>query len=222
MIVEHQLQTTNRGDAVASPRSGLLRGIAIVAATATLGLLAAACGSSTPSTTATTAKSTTTTAATSTTAAGTTMTTTPLTTADQAAITTTFSTIFNLGDQSAAGVAAKIALLQDGPALQAPLVQLATSPTAKVATGATVTSMGLLTPAECQSEALTSPCAEVKYGIVGGTTASPVSLLPGQTGFVLQQGGTWLLAKLSICGLIGIFDATASPAVPVPAVCSAG
>jgi hypothetical protein len=224
MILEHAPVARRATSPTATSRGRSLRLVGTLVATTSLGLFLTACSSSSSSTTTTQAMSTTSTAATPT--SGATQTTTPLTATDLSAINTTFNTIFDLGNTSASAVAARISLLQDGSQLSSALTQLASSPLAAGAIGASVVSAGLLSAQACTNEGLTSPCATVKFNILGGGTAvngttTTTVLLPGDVGYAIEQGTTWLLAKTTICSLISTFNLATTPTVPLPAVCSA-
>jgi hypothetical protein len=98
-------------------------------------------------------------------------------------------------------------VIQDGSELTADLKTALGSSIAKVAGGATVTSVTVEPSAQCQQNLLPAPCALVDYSIVG-TTGSVVE--PGLTAYAIDHEGTWLVAKSSICGLLSLFQSVAS------------
>ena len=110
-----------------------------------------------------------------------------------------FSTLFDLADSS---VQSKIAVIQDGASLEAALTEALASPLATSATGATVTDVVLLDDPTCQAHSLPSPCARVTYSVLGNGGAV---LLAGQTGYAVSIDGHWLVAKMTICNLLGLF-----------------
>ena len=64
-------------------------------------------------------------------------------------------------------------------------------------------------------KALPDPCAHVNYDIHGpGGTA----ILPGNNGYAVYTNGKWLVAKTTICTLLGLFY-TASGKTGTPPGC---
>jgi hypothetical protein len=160
-------------------RRGAAR-VAAVAIMAGLALGLAACGSSSPK------------AATSTTVA-----INPATA--QTDISTAYDTLFNLSNPSLAG---KLVVIQDGQQVKPALQQALSSSEASAAQGAKIDSIKILTSAQCAKESLPAQCAHVLYDILGsGGTA----ILANNTGYAVYSGGHWLVAKATICTLLGLF-----------------
>ena len=59
-----------------------------------------------------------------------------------------------------------------------------------------------MTGSACTTAKLPSPCAKVSYDILG---AGGTPLLAGQTGYAVDVSGKWLVAKVTICTLLGLF-----------------
>ncbi|HUY63509.1 MAG TPA: hypothetical protein VMV14_03235 [Acidimicrobiales bacterium] len=117
----------------------------------------------------------------------------------QASINTAYSTLFTFSDKS---VGDKEAVIQGGTALKTALAQALASPLSSSSTGARVDTTLILYGLGCSSQQLPSPCAKVTYDILG---ASGAPSLAGQTGYAVYLGGKWLVAKATICGLLGLF-----------------
>ena len=111
-----------------------------------------------------------------------------------------YDTLFDFADTS---VSAKTAVIQDGATLRAALTQALSSSLAKSATGARVDDVTLLDGGACRSLPLPSPCAKVTYDLLGAN-AQPLFPTPS-TGYALSVGGHWLVAKSTICSLLGLF-----------------
>jgi hypothetical protein len=157
----------------------------LVAATAmaALALGAAACSSST-------------TAATTTTGVPVNPATAP---ADIAAV---YNSLFHF---TSGTIASKEAVIQDGTGLKAALTQALSSSEASAAAGTTVNSTNLLTASQCahlSPKALPYPCAHINYDIDG---PSGTAILPGNNGYAVYTNGKWLVAKTTICTLLGLF-----------------
>jgi hypothetical protein len=158
--------------------------VAAVAVMAGLVLGAAAC-SSTPSTTATTKATTTTVAIDPATA--------------QTDISTAYNTLFNLANPALAG---KIAVIQNGSSISTALQQALSSSEASASQGSKIDSVNVLTAAQCSAQHLPAQCAHVVYDILGtGGTA----ILPMNNGYAVFTNGQWLVAKVTICTLLGLF-----------------
>ncbi len=169
--------------------------VVAVAVMAGLTLGAAAC-SSTPSATTTTKATTTTVAIDPTTA--------------QADISTTYDTLFNLANPD---LASKVAVIQDGQSVSAAMQQALSSSEASASQGSKIDSVSILTASQCTAQHLGSQCAKVVYDILGtGGTA----ILPNNNGYAVFTDGHWLVAKMTICTLLGLFYSaegkTGSPA----------
>jgi hypothetical protein len=115
-----------------------------------------------------------------------------------------YKVLFDLANPA---IAPKLAVVQDGQALKAAFTSALQSPFAKLAGGATVTSVTLESGHSCASRALPSPCADVEYTIVSPKNAV---LLSGQKGLALWSGGHWLVGKATICGLLAL-ESTSPP-----------
>jgi hypothetical protein len=130
-------------------------------------------------------------------------TTTPPTTTPgstpSSAITQAYQTLFNFADPS---VASKVAVIQDGASVEASLSEALSSSLATSATGANVAAISFPDSSVCTQAGLPSPCAQVTYDILG-TTGAPI--LPNNHGYAVSINGTWLVAKNTICVLLGLF-----------------
>jgi len=158
--------------------------VVAVAVMAGLTLGAAACSSS-PSTTATTKATTTTVAIDPATA--------------QADISTTYNTLFNLANPD---LASKVAVIQNGSSISAAMQQALSSSEASASQGSKIDSVNVLTAAQCAKQSLPPQCAHVVYDILGtGGTA----ILPNNNGYAVFTDGKWLVAKVTICTLLGLF-----------------
>jgi hypothetical protein len=132
--------------------------------------------------------------------------------ADIAAV---YDTLFHF---SSGTVASKEAVIQDGSSIKTALNQALTSSLAGSAAGTKVNSTNLLTASQCSHlspKALPYPCAHVNYDING---ASGAAILPGNNGYAVYVGGHWLVAKSTICTLLGLFY-TASGKTGTPPGC---
>jgi hypothetical protein len=132
--------------------------------------------------------------------------------ADIAAV---YDTLFHF---SSGTVASKEAVIQDGTSIKAALNQALTSSLAGSAAGTKVNSTNLLTASQCSHlspKALPYPCAHVNYDINGSSGAA---ILPGNNGYAVYVGGHWLVAKSTICTLLGLFY-TASGKTGTPPGC---
>jgi hypothetical protein len=113
-----------------------------------------------------------------------------------AAITTTWEKFFN----SSTSTAERVALLQNGSTFSGAIKDFASLPLAS-GIGAKVTNVTLNS----------STSATVTYTI----TSSGNSLLPGQKGTAVYQGGTWKVGDASLCALFKLI-----PGGTVPSACS--
>ena len=159
--------------------------VAAVAVMAGLCLGAAAC-SSTPKAATTTTKATTTTVAIDPTTA-------------QADIGTVYNTLFNLANPSLAG---KIAVIQNGQGISTALQQALSSSEASASQGSKIDSINILTAAQCAKQSLPPQCAHVVYDILG---TGGNAILPNNNGYAVFVNGQWLVAKATICQLLGLF-----------------
>lgn len=118
----------------------------------------------------------------------------------KAAIGRAYATLFNFANRD---VEAKTAVIQDGSSLRTAITQALSSPLAKKATGAKVSAVQLLSATRCGEAALPSPCARVTYDLLG-PSARPLFTTPS-TGYAVHVRDRWLVAKSTICALLGLF-----------------
>jgi len=128
----------------------------------------------------------------------------PADAATTAAVTKAYTTLFNTTANVA--IAAKTAVLQDGPAFGPAILALSKSPLTK-GLSVSVTGVSLLTATK----------AKVQFSLL----MSGKVLLAGQSGYALLQGGTWKVAADTLCGLLslqgtGVPPACTSPAAALP------
>jgi hypothetical protein len=125
----------------------------------------------------------------------------------QSDVSTPYTTLFNLADKN---VDAKIAVIQDGSAIRSSLSEALASPIANSAGGATVHTVTPISTSACQQQHLPAPCAKVVYDIDGPAQPgqSPTAILANSQGYAVYVGGHWLVAKATICGLLGLFYQT--------------
>ena len=117
----------------------------------------------------------------------------------QADISTVYNTLFNLANPALAG---KVAVIQDGAGISTALQQALSSSEASASQGSKIDSINVLTAAQCAKQSLPPQCAHVMYDILGtGGTA----ILPGNNGYAVFVNGQWLVAKATICQLLGLF-----------------
>jgi len=162
----------------------------------------AACSSSSSTTTTTT----TTTAATTTTTTTTTTVALPSTAASLSAIKSSYSVLFNLANPE---LAPKLAVVQGATTIKAAMEGALKSVIAKEAGGASVASAKIEQGTACTSQSLTSPCAKVSYEIL---TPKGTVLMPSSVGYAVYQSDKWLVAKTTICTLLGLENAGKAPA----------
>lgn len=160
------------------------RRVFAVAVLAAVSLGAAACSSG-PSATPTTAATTTA------------VTFDPAT--EQTDVATVYQTLFNLSNPA---LDSKIAVIQSGASISAALQDALSSSLASAASGAKVNSVTVLTKSGCSKASLPNPCASVIYDILG---ANASVILGMQKGYAVFSDGKWLVAKTTICGLLGLF-----------------
>lgn len=111
-----------------------------------------------------------------------------------------YGTLFDFADHN---VSAKTAVIEDGASLRRALTAALSSTLAQKAVGADVVHVHLLPASGCVDAALPSPCAEVTYNLLGAGRR-PLFATPS-TGYAVWQGGRWLVAKATICGLLELF-----------------
>jgi hypothetical protein len=117
-----------------------------------------------------------------------------------------YATLFDLASPA---IAPKLAVVQDGAALQATITHELTSPLAKLAAGASVTDVAVQPTSTCSSELLPSPCAALEYAIL---SPAHKPLLAASKGFAVYVSGKWLVAKITICSLLSIASGGTAPA----------
>ena len=120
----------------------------------------------------------------------------------QSDVSTAYNTLFNLANKD---VNAKIAVIQGGSSLKSAMQTALNSSLSSSSAGATVHSVQVVSPSVCSSKKVPSPCAVVNYDI-NGTNGS--AILPNNTGYASFQDGKWLVAKATICVLLGLFRQT--------------
>jgi hypothetical protein len=120
----------------------------------------------------------------------------------QSDISTSFTTLFNLADKN---VDTKTAVIQDGTKIKGALAEALTNPISNSSAGAKIDSVTLLSTTDCGKQRLPSPCAKVVYDILGTNGAA---ILPNSQGYAVYVNGHWLVAKVSICGLLALFYQT--------------
>ncbi len=175
------------------PTNRLLKRAAAVVTVSLAALGLAACSSSgAPATTTTT------------TAAPTTTTLPPLS-SSKAAIDRAYSVLFDLSNPA---LAPKIAVIQNGSALESAMKAALKSSLAKLAAGADVSAVTVEQGAACKGEFLPSPCAKVTYSIVG---ADHKVLLGDSVGFAIYHRPDWLVAKGTICTLLSLENGGKQP-----------
>ncbi|HXQ91319.1 MAG TPA: hypothetical protein VN768_07125 [Acidimicrobiales bacterium] len=114
-------------------------------------------------------------------------------------IAANYDTLFHF---STGTLASKEAVIQDGTGLKTAMHQALTSSESSAAQGAKVDSVSFLSTSQCTGKKLPTPCAKVKYDILGsGGTA----ILAGNTGYTVLVNGKWVVAKTTICTLLGLF-----------------
>ena len=114
-------------------------------------------------------------------------------------ISQAYSTLFNFADKSVSG---KIAVIQGGSSIKGSLADALNSPLASQATGAKVDSSKIASDDVCTKNKVPAPCAQVTYDILGSGGGA---ILAGQKGFASYASGTWKVAKVTICTLLGLF-----------------
>jgi hypothetical protein len=113
-----------------------------------------------------------------------------------------YDTLFHF---SSGTVASKEAVIQDGTSIKASLNEALTSSLAGSAAGTKIHNTNLLAASQCghlSPKELRCPCGNVKYEILG---TSGAAILPGNNGYAVFVGGHWLVAKSTICTLLGLF-----------------
>ncbi len=114
-------------------------------------------------------------------------------------VTAAYKTFFDLGNPN---LDAKLAIIQDGSSLRKTVNTALTSSLAASAKGASIMSATLLSDAACTKAKVDTPCAKVVYSILG---AGGSSLLGNETGYAVYVDNKWLVAKATVCSLMGLF-----------------
>lgn len=117
----------------------------------------------------------------------------------KADIASAYDTLFHF---STGTLASKEAVIQDGTKLAKAMHEALTSSEAGASKGAKVQSVNFLSDSKCSSQSLPSPCAHVKYDILG---AGGTAILAGNNGYTVLVNGKWVVAKATICVLLGLF-----------------
>jgi hypothetical protein len=118
---------------------------------------------------------------------------------EQTDVATVYQTLFNLSNPA---LDSKIAVIQDGSKISSALQDALSSSLASSASGAKVDSVTVLSKSACSKASLPSPCASVIYDILGPNASV---ILGMQKGYAVFSVGKWLVAKTTICGLLGLF-----------------
>ena len=119
--------------------------------------------------------------------------------ASQTAISSAYDTLFHL---ATGALDAKIAVVQDGSKLRSALHAAQISSLAASSDGTKIDSVNTLTSTQCKAKSLPTPCEHVVYDVLGTNGAA---ILPMSQGYAVFVGGHWLVAKATICGLLGLF-----------------
>lgn len=135
----------------------------------------------------------------------TTTTTLPSPAASTAAIEHAYAVLFDLANPT---VKPKLAVIQDGSTLEAAMTSTLKSTLAKEAAGATVSKVTIERGTACKDHDVPSPCAAVTYDIFSPQHSA---LLPASGGLAVYQHARWLVAKVTICGLLGLADGKEPP-----------
>lgn len=134
---------------------------------------------------------------------------TPTVAQSRAPITQSYDKLFDFADKSLPN---KEAVVEDGPSLKTALDQGLTSPLASGVAGASVSAVNILTDAQCATHKVPTPCASVAYSLLS-SSGQPV--LSGQTGYATFATGKWLVAKVTICGLLdSLYSVTGKQGTP--------
>ena len=115
-------------------------------------------------------------------------------------------------DMKAKNIPAMVANIQDGASLKAAVTQAADSSLSGSAQGSSITKTTILSDAACAKVSVPTPCAKVTYSILGQGGSA---LLGGETGYAVYSNGKWLVAKPTVCSLLGLFyEATGKTGSP--------
>ncbi|HYA68225.1 MAG TPA: hypothetical protein VED63_05780 [Acidimicrobiales bacterium] len=162
-----------------------------------------------PTTPSSTSPATTTGEATTTTTSLSTTTPAPTTQAVLASIASAYDTAF---DFTGGSVSEQIAAVENGPTLRQAMTQAGSFSLAASAGGSRVSGATVLAPAACAAVSAPSPCVRVTFSIVGPSGANT---LENATGYAVEVDGQWLVAKATMCGILGLFyEASDNPEPP--------
>ena len=112
-----------------------------------------------------------------------------------------YGVLFNFTNRS---VDTKVTVIEGGSSLREALTQGLSSPLASLATGAKVTKTTLLSDAACKAADVHTPCARVTYDVLGARGP----LFSGSSGYAVFSDGKWLVARSTVCGLLGTMYTT--------------
>jgi hypothetical protein len=119
--------------------------------------------------------------------------------ASKTAIAAAYDTLFHL---ATGALDAKIAVVQDGAKLRSSLHAAQISSLAASSNGTKIDSVNPVSTAGCKAKSLPTPCEHVVYDVLG---TDGTAILPMSQGYAVFVGGHWLVAKATICGLLGLF-----------------
>lgn len=124
-------------------------------------------------------------------------------------ITQAYDKLFNFADKS---LPDKEAVVEGGASLKTALDQGLTSPLASGVAGASVSSVTILSDSQCATHKVPTPCASVAYSLL---SSSGQAVLSGQVGYATYSTGKWLVAKVTICGLLdSLYSVTGQKGTP--------
>ena len=112
------------------------------------------------------------------------------------AIKHAYEVLFDLADPA---LSPKLAVVQDGSALESAMKTALKSALAKSAAGATLSKVTIEHGTACKNEFLPSPCATVTYDIL---SPAKTVVLANAAGVAVYQHGQWLVGKTTICTLL--------------------
>jgi len=130
------------------------------------------------------------------------------TSASREQIAASYTTVFDFANGT---VSDKVAAIEAGSDLQQAIAQTVGSPIASSLSGAKIDSVADLDQGTCSSEGVSSPCARVDYDILG--TIGTV-VLPNNTGYATYQDGQWLVAKTTVCSVLGLLSQAGGTGTP--------
>jgi serine/threonine-protein kinase len=110
-----------------------------------------------------------------------------------------YQTVFDFSDGS---VADKVAEIDDGATIEGALTEAVSSSEADSSAGARIDSVHVLDPSSCVAASLSSVCARVVYDLLG---SSGSAILANSQGYAVVDNGQWVVAKPTVCDLLGLF-----------------